>query len=65
MNKDDMIQSLLYEIESDPFIADISGEVDSVEMNQAIKTELSRLSELTYREIEALYYASTEDFAFD
>lgn len=65
MNKDDMIQSLLYGIESDRFIADIPGEVDHGQMNQSIQAELTRLSELTYREIEALYYSSTDDFAYD
>ncbi len=65
MNKDDMIQSLLYGLESDRFIADIPGEIDGNQMNQSIQAELSRLSELTYREIEALYYSSTDDFAYD
>lgn len=65
MYKDDMIQWILDGFESDGFIADTPGEVDRGQMNQALKTELSRLSELTYREIEALYYSSTDDFAYD
>jgi len=65
MHKGDMIQRLLNGFESDRFIADQPGEVDHAQINQAVQAELSRLSELTYREIEALYYSSTEDFACD
>lgn len=65
MYKDDMIQWLLDGFESDSFIADNPGEADRGQMNQTIKAELSRLSELTYREIEALYYSSTDDLACD
>ncbi|MBI3524298.1 MAG: hypothetical protein HY066_07175 [Betaproteobacteria bacterium] len=65
MYKNDMIRRLLNGFESDRFIADKADEVDRVQINQAIQAELSRLSELTYREIEALYYSSTEDFACD
>lgn len=65
MYKDDMIQWLLDGFESDSFIADKPGKVDHGQIDQTIKAELSRLSELTYREIEALYYSSTDDFACD
>ena len=65
MNKDFMIQWLLDGYESDRFNIDMPDDVDPARMSRAIQTELSRLSELTYREIEALYYSSTDDFACD
>ena len=65
MNKDFMIQWLLDGFESDRFNIDKPDDVDPAQMSRAIQTELSRLSELTYREIEALYYSSTDDFACD
>jgi len=65
MDKDYMIQWLIDGIESDRFITEKPGEADRALMNLTVQAELSRLSELTYREIEALYYSSTDDFAFD
>lgn len=65
MNKDFMIQWLLDGIESDRFNADSSGEADGTQTSRAIQAELSRLSELTYREIEELYYSSADDFVYD
>ena len=65
MNKDFMIQWLLDGFESDRFNPDKPGAVDPTQTNRAVQAELSRLSELTYREIEALYYSSTDDFVCD
>lgn len=63
MSKDDMINWLLRDIESDRFRAVSSASVDRAQLDQAIKAQWSRLNALSYSEIEVLYFKSEELYA--
>lgn len=60
MNKDDMINSLLRDIEADRFLVAGSDSPNSAELEHLLKAEWSRLDALTYGEIEARYFNSEE-----
>jgi len=58
MSKDEMIDWLLRDIESDRFRAERLVGADSAQLEQSIKAEWSRLNAQSYGEIEALYFKS-------